>query len=109
MAPNDGMLELLRTEWRKELKKLLKKQIARKTAGISALAAAFDDPSVPNQSSIVLLLVEQKTHAPDGRRPRRPLSQRSSHGPTTDLPSGGPLQGAHHGSGHTNGPSCSRP
>jgi beta-lactamase superfamily II metal-dependent hydrolase len=56
LAPNTDLLELLRAEWKRELKKILEKEADKKKAGVSALAAAFDDPSVPNQSSIVLLV-----------------------------------------------------
>ena len=105
VAPNDGMLELLRTEWRKELKKLLKKQIARKTAGISALAAAFDDPSVPNQSSIVLLVqFEQKSMLLTGDARGDHLLQALTDDPTIDLPLRVDLfKVPHHGSAHSNG------
>jgi beta-lactamase superfamily II metal-dependent hydrolase len=54
VAPDTILLGLLRTEWRKELKKLLERESA--ASRVAALAAAFDDDSVPNQSSIVLLV-----------------------------------------------------
>lgn len=56
LAPNTGLLATLRKEWKKELAKILKKEAAKRRAAVGALAAAFDDQSVPNQSSIVLLV-----------------------------------------------------
>jgi beta-lactamase superfamily II metal-dependent hydrolase len=54
VAPDTLLLEMLKAEWKRELAKLLEKESEQ--ARISALAAAFDDRSVPNQSSIVLLI-----------------------------------------------------
>lgn len=56
LAPDTALLDKLKTEWRKELDKIRKKEIDTAKAGVSALAAAFDDKSIPNQSSIVLLV-----------------------------------------------------
>lgn len=106
LAPNTALLGALREHWKKERKKALARQIAKARAGVAALAAAFDDESIPNQSSIVLL-VEFK-----GKRMLLTGDARGDHiiealkahpGLGTplhvDL-----LKVAHHGSAHSNGP-----
>lgn len=62
ICPNAEMLGQLRTKWLQELTKQLDKDLARSQSERRALATAFDDPSVPNQSSIVAMI----SH--DGRR-----------------------------------------
>jgi beta-lactamase superfamily II metal-dependent hydrolase len=56
LAPNTQLLDKLKTQWKRELRQILKKEADQRRAGVNALAAAFDDPSIPNQSSIVLLV-----------------------------------------------------
>jgi beta-lactamase superfamily II metal-dependent hydrolase len=106
LAPNTALLDLLKGEWRKELKKILKKEADKRKAGISALAAAFDDPSVPNQSSIVMHVTfggktmlltgdARGDHLLDAVRPRAGAKPKPMH---VDL-----LKVPHHGSDHSNG------
>jgi beta-lactamase superfamily II metal-dependent hydrolase len=106
LAPNTALLGALRELWEKELKKALATQIAKAHAGVAALAAAFDDDSVPNQSSIVLL-VEFK-----GKSMLLTGDARGDH--IIDAIKAGPGRGRplhvdllkvpHHGSAHSNGP-----
>jgi len=56
LAPNAQLLITLKAKWKEALQKILRKQIDNAQARVSALAAAFDDASIPNQSSIVLLV-----------------------------------------------------
>lgn len=56
LAPNTALLAALRNHWKKERKKALARRVAKDRAGVAALAAAFDDESIPNRSSIVLLV-----------------------------------------------------
>jgi hypothetical protein len=108
LAPNDDLLAQLKKTWKAELKKLLKKEVAASAASVQALAASFDDPSVPNQSSIVLLVsFAQKrmllTGDVSGDHLIGAIEDRSDVlGPTplhVDL-----FKVPHHGSAHSNGP-----
>ncbi len=56
LGPNDALLAGLKGKWKKELQKFLKKEADRKKAAGEAFAASLKDRSVPNQSSIVLLV-----------------------------------------------------
>jgi beta-lactamase superfamily II metal-dependent hydrolase len=56
LAPNTQLLAKLKAEWKQALRGILRKQVDSAQARVSALAAAFDDKSIPNQSSIVLLV-----------------------------------------------------
>jgi beta-lactamase superfamily II metal-dependent hydrolase len=106
LLPNTALLALLKGEWRTELKKILKKEANKKKAGISALAAAFDDPSVPNQSSIVLHVAfggktmlltgdARGDHILDALRPTAGAKPKKMR---VDL-----FKVGHHGSDHSNG------
>ncbi len=55
IAPNTALLNKLKIKWRAELEKILEGELD-KARRMGALAASFDDPSIPNQSSIVLLV-----------------------------------------------------
>lgn len=55
ILPNQDMLSKLRNTWKTELKKIITYDIKKaKEARMQALALALGDPSIPNQSSIVL-------------------------------------------------------
>lgn len=59
VCPNEDMLSKLRAAWKAARKKELTERLNAAEAR-RVLAAAFDDASVPNQSSIVLLLSHAK-------------------------------------------------
>ena len=105
LAPNTALLDKLRTEWRKELKKLLKRQADKKTAGVRALAAAFDDPSIPNQSSIVLLVeFDGKSMLLTGDARGDHIIRALNDDPNVAVPLNVDLfKVPHHGSDHSNG------
>lgn len=104
LAPNTGLLAKLKTHWKKELRAMLVKQLSRQQAGVAALAAAFDDPSVPNQSSIVLLVEFEGrsmllTGDARGDHLLEALKDRGQTAPLeVDL-----FKVPHHGSAHSNG------
>jgi len=104
LAPNTELLGQLKSEWKKQLKAILKKEADARQARVSALAAAFDDPSIPNQSSIVLLVeFAGKTMLLTGDARGDQLlnaigRKRSTRGPLhVDL-----FKIPHHGSAHSN-------
>lgn len=114
LAPNAALLKALREHWKKERKKALARQVAKARAGVAALAAAFDDDSIPNQSSIVLL-VEFKgksmllTGDARGDHIIDAVKARSGPGRGAGRGRGRPLhvdllKVPHHGSAHSNGP-----
>ncbi len=103
LGPTDALVELLKEEWRKELKAILKKEISE----AKAEAASFDDPSESNQSSIVLLATHgDKTmfltgdargdHLIEAITPKVPDGDDHLH---VDL-----FKLGHHGSARSNGP-----
>ena len=114
LAPNAALLRALREHWKKERRKALARQVAKARAGVAALAAAFDDESIPNQSSIVLL-VEFKgksmllTGDARGDHIIDAVKARSGPGRGRGAGRGRPLhvdllKVPHHGSAHSNGP-----
>jgi beta-lactamase superfamily II metal-dependent hydrolase len=104
VAPDTVRLEKLKTEWKKELAKLLEKESQR--ARVAALAAAFDDPSIPNQSSIVLLVeFDERTMLLTGDARGDHLVDALERNPEIQTPLEVDLfKLPHHGSSHSNGP-----
>jgi beta-lactamase superfamily II metal-dependent hydrolase len=106
LAPNTKLLNQLKREWKKELKKILKKEADKKKARVSALAAAFDDPSIPNQSSIVLLVEfkgKKMLLTGDVRGDQLIDALQNSPAITTTPLKVDLLKVPHHGSAHSNG------
>jgi beta-lactamase superfamily II metal-dependent hydrolase len=106
MAPNTQLLDRLKTEWKKELRKILKKEADKKKAGVRALAAAFDDPSIPNQSSIVLLVefIGKKMLLTGDVRGDQLIDALQNSPAITTMPLKVDLfKVPHHGSAHSNG------
>jgi beta-lactamase superfamily II metal-dependent hydrolase len=106
LAPNTKLLSALREHWKKERKKALARQVAKARAGVAALAAAFDDPSILNQSSIVLLLKfkgKSMLLTGDARGDHIIDAIKASPGLGTPLHVD-VLKVPHHGSAHSNGP-----
>jgi beta-lactamase superfamily II metal-dependent hydrolase len=104
VAPDTLLLEMLRTEWKKELAKLLEQESEK--ARISALAAAFDDKSIPNQSSIVLLVdFAEKSMLLTGDARGDHLIKALARNPNIASPlEVDVFKVPHHGSSHSNGP-----
>jgi hypothetical protein len=106
LAPNTKLLEQLKREWKKELQKILKKEADKKKARVRALAAAFDDPSIPNQSSIVLLVEfggKKMLLTGDSRGDKLIDALKNSPAITTLPLEVDVLKVPHHGSAHSNG------
>jgi hypothetical protein len=105
LAPNTQLLAKLKTEWKKALQGILLKQIDNAQARVSALAAAFDDKSIPNQSSIVLLVEfagKRMLLTGDARGDQIIAAINSSPVLTTPL-TVDLFKIPHHGSSHSNG------
>jgi beta-lactamase superfamily II metal-dependent hydrolase len=106
LAPNMQLLDQLKREWKKELKKILKKEADNRKARVSALAAAFDDPSIPNQSSIVLLVefAGKKMLLTGDARGDQLIDALKNSPAITKMPlKVDLLKVPHHGSAHSNG------
>ena len=105
LAPNTELLAKLKAEWKKALPGILRKQVDNARARVSALAAAFDDKSIPNQSSIVLLVEfagKRMLLTGDARGDQLITAVHNSPVVTTPL-TVDLFKLPHHGSSHSNG------